>query len=75
MLGGGDILRQITLNWNLSQKLRKIVPAMHTASLRNGLRVQAQTRPAKVTPLERFCVSPMSITGIDLIVYWEAKRQ
>ena len=30
----------------------------HAASLRNGLRLQAQTRPARVTQPGRFCVSP-----------------
>ena len=33
----------------------------HAASLRNGLRMQAQTRPARATQLGRFCVSPNSI--------------
>ena len=31
----------------------------HAASLRNGLRMQAQTRPARVTPLGQFYVSPI----------------
>ena len=34
----------------------------HAASLRNSLCVQAQTRPARVTPLGQFCVSPDAIS-------------
>ncbi len=33
----------------------------HAARLRNDLRLQAQVRPARATPLERFYVSPILI--------------
>ena len=59
-------LRKSVLAGRADEDSTQIVPQgglnrgfeQHAASLRNGLRMQAQTRPARVTQPGRFCVSP-----------------